>query len=224
MFELDRFIADCKAVSGSAAVEKAIRELMREAVADPSQVTRAMGEPTKAGIDLLYRSNEPHRDQSGVGPAYDGDAAQPPHVGGDRHVRRAGGQYFLARVAGRRALAAGGRGRIGFDAWRCLSAWQGYHPFRDQSAEQAVERDPYLWRRLRGSAARAVGRGHRCACARTTKWRRGAGSRRPTTGCLPSHSARVPATRVDAGKRSRAGVTVGRSEHERDTGRWPRAA
>src|SRR3984957_9714818 len=58
MFELDRFIADCKAVSDSAAVEKAIRELMREAVADPSQVMRAMGEPKKAGIELLYRSDE----------------------------------------------------------------------------------------------------------------------------------------------------------------------
>jgi predicted metal-dependent enzyme (double-stranded beta helix superfamily) len=59
MFDLDRFIADCKAsATGSGAVEKSIRELMREAVADPSQVVRALGEPTKAGIELLYRSDE----------------------------------------------------------------------------------------------------------------------------------------------------------------------
>jgi predicted metal-dependent enzyme (double-stranded beta helix superfamily) len=56
MFDLDRFIADCKSVTGSGTVEKSIRELMREAVADPSQVIHALGEP--AGIDLLYRSNE----------------------------------------------------------------------------------------------------------------------------------------------------------------------
>jgi predicted metal-dependent enzyme (double-stranded beta helix superfamily) len=58
MFDLDRFIVDCKAAVGSGSVEKAVREVMREAVADPSQVMRALGEPTKAAIDLLYRSNE----------------------------------------------------------------------------------------------------------------------------------------------------------------------
>ena len=58
MFDLDRFIADCKAVTDSGTVEKSIRELMREAVAVPSQVVRAFGEPTKAGIELLYRSDE----------------------------------------------------------------------------------------------------------------------------------------------------------------------
>jgi predicted metal-dependent enzyme (double-stranded beta helix superfamily) len=58
MFDLDRFIAECKSVTGSGAVEKSIRELMREAIADPSQVVRALGEPVKAGIDLLYRSDE----------------------------------------------------------------------------------------------------------------------------------------------------------------------
>lgn len=58
MFELDRFIADCKAAMSSDAAAKAIRELMREAVADPALVVQALGEPTKAGIDLLYRSQE----------------------------------------------------------------------------------------------------------------------------------------------------------------------
>jgi predicted metal-dependent enzyme (double-stranded beta helix superfamily) len=58
MFDRDRFIADCKAAAGSGSVEKSIRELLREAVADPSQVMRTLGEPAKAGIDLLYRSNE----------------------------------------------------------------------------------------------------------------------------------------------------------------------
>jgi predicted metal-dependent enzyme (double-stranded beta helix superfamily) len=58
VFDLDRFIADCKAAMGSGTAQKTIRELMREAVSDRSQVVRALGEPTKAGIDLLYRSDE----------------------------------------------------------------------------------------------------------------------------------------------------------------------
>ena len=58
MFDLDRFIADCRAAMGSAGSQKAIRELAREAVSDPDQVIQVLGEPKKAGIDLLYRSNE----------------------------------------------------------------------------------------------------------------------------------------------------------------------
>jgi predicted metal-dependent enzyme (double-stranded beta helix superfamily) len=58
MFALDRLIADCKSALNSGAAEKSIRELMCEAVADPSEVLRALGEPAKAGIDLLYRSTE----------------------------------------------------------------------------------------------------------------------------------------------------------------------
>jgi predicted metal-dependent enzyme (double-stranded beta helix superfamily) len=57
MFDLDRFIADCKAAVDAGNAEKSIRELMREAVAEPSQILRALGEPKKAGIDLLHRSD-----------------------------------------------------------------------------------------------------------------------------------------------------------------------
>jgi predicted metal-dependent enzyme (double-stranded beta helix superfamily) len=58
MFDLDRFIADCKAAMGTGEAQKAIRDLLREAVAEPAQVLRVLGEPTKAGIELLYRSDE----------------------------------------------------------------------------------------------------------------------------------------------------------------------
>jgi predicted metal-dependent enzyme (double-stranded beta helix superfamily) len=58
VFDLDCFIADCKAAMGSGNSQKAIRELLREAVSDPCQVVRVLGEPTKAGIELLYRSDE----------------------------------------------------------------------------------------------------------------------------------------------------------------------
>jgi predicted metal-dependent enzyme (double-stranded beta helix superfamily) len=58
MFERDRFIADCKATMGSGGAQRTVRELMREAVSEPGQVVRALGEPKKAGIELLYRSGE----------------------------------------------------------------------------------------------------------------------------------------------------------------------
>ena len=63
MFDLDRFIADCKAAMGASGTpngdaQRDIRALMREAVSEPCQVIRVLGEPKKAGIELLYRSDE----------------------------------------------------------------------------------------------------------------------------------------------------------------------
>jgi predicted metal-dependent enzyme (double-stranded beta helix superfamily) len=58
VFDLDCFVADCKAAMSSGGAQKAIRELTREAVSDPSHVIRALGEPRKAGIEPLYRSDE----------------------------------------------------------------------------------------------------------------------------------------------------------------------
>ena len=56
MFDRENFIADCQAAMASGGGQRAIRELMREAVTDPAQVARVLGEPRKAGIELLYRS------------------------------------------------------------------------------------------------------------------------------------------------------------------------
>jgi predicted metal-dependent enzyme (double-stranded beta helix superfamily) len=56
VFDLDCFIADCKAAMAAGGGQKEIRELMRGAVDDPAQVVRVLGEPKKAGIELLYRS------------------------------------------------------------------------------------------------------------------------------------------------------------------------
>jgi predicted metal-dependent enzyme (double-stranded beta helix superfamily) len=58
VFELDCFVADCQAAVSLDGTQRAIRELMREAVSDPAQVIRALGEPKQAGIGLLHRSNE----------------------------------------------------------------------------------------------------------------------------------------------------------------------
>lgn len=56
MFEKNRFIEDCKSAVGEG--QKAIRELVLEAVADPSGVVSELGEPTKAGVYSLYQAPE----------------------------------------------------------------------------------------------------------------------------------------------------------------------
>jgi predicted metal-dependent enzyme (double-stranded beta helix superfamily) len=58
VLDLDRFIADCRAAMASDEAQKTIRELLREAVSDPREVIRVLGEPKKVGIELLYRSDE----------------------------------------------------------------------------------------------------------------------------------------------------------------------
>ena len=48
MFSKDRFIDDCKAAVGGG--QKAIRELVLEAVADPAGIVAELGEPNAAGV------------------------------------------------------------------------------------------------------------------------------------------------------------------------------
>lgn len=55
MFDLDRFIEECRAAVKEG--QPAVRELVSRAVADPA-VLRALGEPTRAGLNTLYRSDE----------------------------------------------------------------------------------------------------------------------------------------------------------------------
>jgi predicted metal-dependent enzyme (double-stranded beta helix superfamily) len=55
MFDLDQFIADCRA----ALPEKSTRnvsEVVRRAVSDPAAVLKTLGEPKRAGLHSLYRS------------------------------------------------------------------------------------------------------------------------------------------------------------------------
>jgi predicted metal-dependent enzyme (double-stranded beta helix superfamily) len=57
MFDLDRFIADCRdAVAGDSS-HKAAREVVARAVSDPAAVLAGIGEPVRAGVDGLYRSD-----------------------------------------------------------------------------------------------------------------------------------------------------------------------
>ncbi len=55
MFETQSFIADCEAAT-VAGGQPAIRDVMARAVADPAAIFAALGEPKRAGIEILHRS------------------------------------------------------------------------------------------------------------------------------------------------------------------------
>jgi predicted metal-dependent enzyme (double-stranded beta helix superfamily) len=54
MFDLDRFVADCRAARTQDPTHKAVREIVARAVSDPSAVLAGLGEPSKGGINTLY--------------------------------------------------------------------------------------------------------------------------------------------------------------------------
>jgi predicted metal-dependent enzyme (double-stranded beta helix superfamily) len=57
MFDLDRFISDCRDAVGADPTHKAAREVVARAVADPSAVLAGLGKPVRAAVDALYRSD-----------------------------------------------------------------------------------------------------------------------------------------------------------------------
>ena len=56
MFELGRFVEDCRAAVAGADGPRAVRELLAEALSEPAVVAAALGEPTQAGIRTLHRA------------------------------------------------------------------------------------------------------------------------------------------------------------------------
>ncbi len=56
MFDLDRFIADCRDAVGEDPSHKAAREIVARAMSAPAAVLTALGEPQRAGVTPLYRS------------------------------------------------------------------------------------------------------------------------------------------------------------------------
>jgi predicted metal-dependent enzyme (double-stranded beta helix superfamily) len=56
VFEKERFIADCQRAVGEG--QKAIRELVLEAVADPSGICAELGEPTEAGVFPIHQGDD----------------------------------------------------------------------------------------------------------------------------------------------------------------------
>lgn len=56
MFDLDGFIADCRAARTSDRSSRTICEVIKRAVSDPAALLNALGDPDSAGIKELYRS------------------------------------------------------------------------------------------------------------------------------------------------------------------------
>jgi predicted metal-dependent enzyme (double-stranded beta helix superfamily) len=57
MFDPDRFIADCRN-AGAASGPSGVLEVVAAAVAAPAEILHALGEPRRAGVNVLYRSPE----------------------------------------------------------------------------------------------------------------------------------------------------------------------
>jgi len=57
MFEVEQFVADCRAAFAQDSTPKAIREVLGRAVSDPGAVLKALGEPQQAGVGTLFRSD-----------------------------------------------------------------------------------------------------------------------------------------------------------------------
>jgi predicted metal-dependent enzyme (double-stranded beta helix superfamily) len=56
MFDLDRFIADCRDALAADKSHKLVREVVAQAVSDPAAVLKGLGEPTRGVLAPLYRS------------------------------------------------------------------------------------------------------------------------------------------------------------------------
>ena len=56
MFDLDQFVADCRAALAEDASHKAVREVVARAVADPGQVLGGLGDPKQAEVQKLHHS------------------------------------------------------------------------------------------------------------------------------------------------------------------------
>ena len=50
MFDLDRFIADCRAALVEDATHKSVREVVARAVSDPGAVLQSLGDPQRSGV------------------------------------------------------------------------------------------------------------------------------------------------------------------------------
>jgi predicted metal-dependent enzyme (double-stranded beta helix superfamily) len=58
MFELDQFVSDCRAALREDMPQRAVQEVVRRAVSTPGDVLKAIGEPQRAEMQTLYRSDD----------------------------------------------------------------------------------------------------------------------------------------------------------------------
>jgi predicted metal-dependent enzyme (double-stranded beta helix superfamily) len=58
MFDLDQFIADCRAPVAEDSSHKLVRDIVARAVADPAGVLKGLGEPRLGNVEALYRGDD----------------------------------------------------------------------------------------------------------------------------------------------------------------------
>ena len=58
MFDLDRFIEECRAAVRQDPSHKAAREIVKRAVSDPAAILAGIGEPKRAGVAPLYHGDD----------------------------------------------------------------------------------------------------------------------------------------------------------------------
>jgi predicted metal-dependent enzyme (double-stranded beta helix superfamily) len=58
MFEIQRFVEDCRSAMQDTQSLNAIRELVVEAISDPDELMKALGEPTLGAVKCLYKSDD----------------------------------------------------------------------------------------------------------------------------------------------------------------------
>jgi predicted metal-dependent enzyme (double-stranded beta helix superfamily) len=58
MFDLDSFVADCRAALREDSSHKAVREVVARAVSDPSAILAGLGEPTRGEVQKLYNAED----------------------------------------------------------------------------------------------------------------------------------------------------------------------
>ena len=58
MFDLDRFIEDCRAAVAEDPSHKAVREVVARAVSAPAEMIKGLGEPTRGQVQKIYQSSE----------------------------------------------------------------------------------------------------------------------------------------------------------------------
>jgi len=56
MFEIERFVADCREAFAAEPNHKPVREVLARAVSDPAAVLRTLGEPKRAEIRKMFHS------------------------------------------------------------------------------------------------------------------------------------------------------------------------
>jgi predicted metal-dependent enzyme (double-stranded beta helix superfamily) len=58
MFDLDQFIADCRAALAADKSHKSVREVVARAVSDPATILKGLGEPKRSEVQKLYHSSD----------------------------------------------------------------------------------------------------------------------------------------------------------------------